>query len=152
MPSINKITCTCQCGHKHTISEREIPLLAEMVSAMIRVARWAREKRIHEFRRMDIKHLLRTETESAHFGNLVYFGGIMYKEKKGHWGINFDRFEKFVGGELAVPLSVWKNPITKAVRHDGEYVKIDQVPDVTKYLDENKEFIAMYRLPQPNLV
>lgn len=151
MPTVNKITCTCQCGHVHTISERQVPLLAEMVNSLIRVYKWAKMKEKHEFKRKEIKHLFNTETESAHFGDLVYFGGIMYKEKRGYWGINFSRMESFMAGEYEVPVEVWKNPITKNVRH-GEYVTINKVPNVTKYLDENEEFIATYRSAQTPLI
>lgn len=143
--------CTCDCGNKHIISERQIPLLAEMVNSMVLVYQWAKQKGVTEFRRRDIKHLFNTETQTAHFGDLVYFGGIMYKEKRGFWGINFERCEAFMRGEKEVPVEVWKNPSTGEIRH-GEYVTIRKVPNVVKYLDENEEYVALYRDPQQSIL
>lgn len=143
--------CKCECGHEHIISERQIPLLAEMVSSLVLVYQWAKEKGVHEFKRSEIKHLLRSETQTAHFGDLVYFGGILYKNKRGHWGIHFERCEQFMSGETEVPVEVWKDPKTGEIRQ-GKYVTIREVPNVSRYLDSNDEYVALYREPQPSLL
>lgn len=146
MKTVNKQTHTCGCGHTHTVSERQIPLTMEMVQAMVRVAKWAEERGIYEFKRKEFKHLMRSETETATFGNLVYFGGIFYKNGRGNWGINIPRYHDFIAGRTTVPLEVWKNPITGAITH-GEEVHIKDVPHITKFLDEEQEYITLYRDP-----
>ena len=130
----------------HNISEREIGLYSGMVSALWRVFKWCGEKEVHEFSRKDIKHLFANENDTARFGDWVLFGGLVYKERKGRYGLNLDRCGDFFAGRYKIPTRVWKNPTTGQITQ-GEDVTIRQIPNLAAFLDENREYIAYYREP-----
>lgn len=144
MSTINKQTHVCECGHKHTISEREIALYSGMVSALWRVFKWCEEKQKYEFSRKDVKHLLANENDSARFGDWVLFGGLVYKEGKGRYGLNLHRCGEFFAGRYMIPSRVWKNPVTGQITQ-GQDVTIDRIPNLLKFLDQNQEYVARYR-------
>ncbi len=130
------------CGQ--SINERNIALTKAMVRSLEAVLRWCDEKNVHEFRRRDVKHLFRSETETATFGNWVYFGGIFYKHGMGNWGINKERARAFLAGQLSITLSIWYNPLT----HETEVERagtIDRVPGIAAFLDKEGDFLAEYR-------
>ena len=151
-----KQMCTCHCGHTHQINEREIPLYQGMVQALWNVMRWCTERGIHEFKIDAVKHLF-DKSSYARFNDWNHFGGLVYrvtennKPKRGEYGLNIERCQQFFVGRYQVPKVVWKNPITKTYRA-GEYVTINQLPHLTKFLDENRQFIATYRRPEPKPV
>lgn len=62
----------------------------------------------------DIKHLLGS-TEYTRFGDLVRFGGLIYKHGKASYGVNLDRAKAFFRGESQIPLYIVVNQITNEV-------------------------------------
>lgn len=130
------------CGH--IISEREISLYRGLVTALWKVYRWSKEHNIHEFRRKDIKHLFTNENDTARFGDWVMFGGLVYKEKKAFYGLNLERCEAFFKGNLEIPTTIWKNPITGDLRKE-HYRRIHQIPSIMELLSADGEYRANYR-------
>lgn len=133
--------CVCKCGHKHCIDKRQISLYAEMVTTLARIYKWCVENNKHEFQRKEIKHLLRSENDTANFGDWVYFGGLAYKVKKngvtlGNWGLNMERCEKFFSGQSVIATKVLKDPITKEVEK-FDYKHESDIEGLHKFLNEN---------------
>lgn len=143
MPTLNKATCPT-CGQ--SVNEREIGLFSGMAEALFRVWKWCKEKNRHEFERKEVSHLFRGESEIARFGDWVFFGGLVYRPtgKKGIYGINVERCDKFFAGQLQIPTVVYKNPLTKELRYD-HYGTLGQLKNLRDFLDENYEFIVKYR-------
>lgn len=141
--------CTCEkCGHKHCTDKRQISLYDEMVFTLARIYKWCVEHGRHEFQRKEIKHLLKSENDTANFGDWVYFGGLAYKVPKngvthGNWGLNLERCEKFFSGGSTIPSKVLKDPITKNIEK-FDYRHVDEIPQLHKYLDENGLYNANY--------
>ena len=134
-----KTYCVCKCGHKHIIDKREIRLFHEMVESLARVYKWCVEKNRKTFRRKEVRHLFKSENESAHFGDWIYFGGMAYHPEgtvKGTWGVNFERCEKFFSGGSVIPTRVLKDPITHEIEK-FDYKHESDIPGLHKFLDEN---------------
>jgi hypothetical protein len=140
MATVNRQVCP-HCGQ--TINKREIALFSGMVKALFKVWQWCEEKGVHEFQRKDIKHLFKTENEVARFGDWVWFGGIVYKNGKGHYGFNVERIKKFFAGQLEIPVRIYKDPLSDEIIK-SDYRTIKGIPHLVEFLDENNEFIARY--------
>ena len=135
-----------KCHHCGSIiSEREIGLYRGLIKTLWRVFDWSESKNIHEFKRKDIKHLFNNENDTARFGDLVYFGGLVYKNGKGHYGLNMKRCDDFFSNKYKIPTAVWKNPITKETRCEN-YVLLREMPSILEYLDEDGAYISRYRM------
>lgn len=131
------------CGQ--SVNKRKISLIKDMVTSLRKVYIWCAEHRRHEFRRREIKHLLLTENESAHFGDWVYFGGILYKPDKGrgYWGMNMERAKAFLDGKSAINTVCIKDPLTQT--HElSEEKFISQIRGIETFLDENKDYVPEY--------
>lgn len=135
------------CGH--IISEREIALFQGMVNALWRAMKWSKEKEIHEFEMGDVKHLF-SQIEYARFGDWVLFGGLVYKKGRGKYGLNLQRCHDFFSGVLAIPTTIWKNPVTKMIRKEN-YMTIDRIPSILEMLNQDREYVVLYRTASPRL-
>jgi hypothetical protein len=143
MPTIAKQSCPT-CGQ--SVNEREIALFSGMVSSLLRVFRWCEERGRYEFTRKEIKHLLTSDNEIARFGDWVLFGGLVYRpdDRRGHYGLNEERVRAFLRGGLAIPTSIWKNPLTGELTKDS-YCYIREVKNLQQFLVDNQEYLAKYR-------
>lgn len=144
MPTLNKQVCE-HCGQ--SINEREIGLFKGMVTSLYEVWKWCELLGKHEFTRKDIKHLLTSDNQIARFGDWAMFGGLVYKEGKGHYGLNLERCRQFFMGELAIPTIIYKNPLTGELRKDRRRT-IKDIPALASFLTENNEYIARYVEPE----
>ena len=140
MPTLGKQSCPT-CGQ--SVNEREIGLFKGMVTALYSVWKWCEENNITEFTRKDIKHLFKDENQIARFGDWVLFG-MVAKEQKGHYIISLNRCRKFFAGEILINTTIYKNPLTKTLRHENpKYV--NEIKGIVEFLDENSEFIVRYK-------
>jgi hypothetical protein len=109
--------CPCCTGN---IKDRTISLYKGLTDAMYRVYTFLGSKRSHEFKMGEIKHLL-GKNEYARFGDLVRFGGIVYKpkidgkSKKAFYGLNMARAKEFFSGERKIPVQITLNQITNEI-------------------------------------
>ena len=134
------------CGQ--VISIREIALYRGLIGALYRVFSWAKARGgDYRFTRKGIKHLLRNENDTARFGDLVMFGGLVFKEGKAHYGLNFERCEAFFRGQYKIPMRILKDPITGNLTPE-EYKTINEIPGITKFLDGEGTYVPEYR-PRP---
>lgn len=129
---LKKCPC-CNAG----IEDRTISLNTSMVQALYAVCKWCTEKDIHEFETRDVKHLW-SKTQYATFGDLVWFGGLIYKNGKANYGINLDRARAYFKGDTIIPLYVTLNQITNEIvdRKEG---KISEVKNITEWLDTDNK-------------
>jgi len=150
MTSINKKICICACGHKHNINDRNVVMYKGLVEALFKVFRWCEKNGKNEFKIKDTRHLYDQPTYSR-FHDWEKFGGLVYKKKKGEYGLNMDRCKRFFAGQLKIPRVIYVNPITKAER-PGELVTIHEMPYLGEFLDDNNQYIAKYSNPQPPML
>lgn len=119
-----------------------------MLQSLYRISKWCYYKGVHEFTRKDVKHLFHSESESARFGDWVWFGGLVYKKGKGKYGLNLERCEEFFRGERTIPLRILKKtyriPKSWEYRTESEGT-IDDIPKIVDLLDGDGEFRAKYR-------
>lgn len=141
MPTINKQSCPT-CGQ--SVNQREIGLFSGMVTALQAVYKWCQEKDRYEFTHKDIKHLLKDDNQIARFGDWVMFGGLVYKNGKGNYGLNKERCDNFFNNQYTIPTIIYKNPLTKELQKE-RYRYFNQIPGLNKYLDQKKQFVARYR-------
>jgi len=127
---------SCPCCNSN-IEDRTIAIHQGLVKALYAVCKWCQEKGVHEFEMKQISHLL-GKNEYARFGDLVRFGGIVYKKQKASYGINLERAREFFKGEREIPLFIVVNQITGEVV-DRKMGKIHEVKKLTEWLtSENK--------------
>jgi hypothetical protein len=90
----------------------------------------------YRFNRKEIKHLIvGNENDTARFGDWAMFGGLVFKEGKGQYGINVERCEDFFSGRERIPTKIIKDMITGELTKT-EYKYIHQIPKLTEFLDE----------------
>ena len=131
------------CGH--IIDQREIALYRGLILALFRVWTYLLgENRGYRFTRKDIKHLLHSESETARFGDLVMFGGLVFKEGKACYGLNMERCELFFTGKYALPIRVWKDPITGQITPE-DYRFIHEIPKLKDMFDKEGLYLARYK-------
>jgi hypothetical protein len=131
----NEIEFCPLCGA--SIKDRTISLYKGLIDALYAVYCWCGEKRKHEFETKEIKHLLGMN-EYARFGDLVRFGGIVYKpegKEKAHFGINMKRARDFFHGEYQIPMQITLNQITNEIIN-ATYVKVDDFPSLVELFNE----------------
>lgn len=134
------------CGQ--SVNERRISMSHHLVIALLAVWKWCKEKNVTKFERRDVSHLFKSETVTANFGNWLLFGGLLFRpeenKKKGHYQFNTERTEAFFRGELEIPMTIWKNPLTGELSME-DYGTIDKIPDLREMLDEDGYYVAQYR-------
>lgn len=137
----NKQICPC-CGQ--SVNKRRIALNKSMVISLKKIYLWCREKGVHEFKTSEINHLFGSTTESARFGDWVFFGGIFYKKEKGDWGLNTERAAAFLKGQLQITIAVWKDPLTKEVTV-AEVGAIHKVKGIAAFVDPQGNYCVQYK-------
>lgn len=136
----NEVVKNCPvCGHN--VQDRDLCLFQELIDKLYEVYCWCGANKTHEFEMRQIKHLL-GKNEYARFGDLVRFGGIVYKpdqdghSRKGLFGINMARAKEFFAGKRKIPVVLTLNQITNKVIA-SQYVDINHFPRLSAYLNEH---------------
>ena len=132
-----------KCPHCGSIiSNRQIGLYSGMVYTLYKVFRWCETNNRHEFETKHVKHFFNLNS-SARFGDWVMFGGLVYKSKKAHYGLNMQRCDAFFKGQYKIPEYVLKNPVSGAITQ-GPDITVRQVKKLTEFLNKDGEFQARY--------
>lgn len=142
MTSVHKQVCPT-CGQ--SVNKRQIPFYIGMVTALWKVYVWCMEKQRHEFKKKEVKHLMDDVVISV-FAYWRWFGGLVYNPDgvRGSYGLNMARCDQFFKGELEIPIEIWTNPLTKEIEV-AKTGKIGDVPGLKDFLDENQNYVAMYK-------
>lgn len=124
------------------VKDRVVSLYKGLIQSLYDVYVWCGKNKRHEFEMKDIRQILGT-VNYTRFGDLVRFGGIVYKPKdefgesrKGWYGINMFRAAEFFAGERDIPVQITLNQITNEIEHETR-VKVDEFPDLSAFLDEH---------------
>jgi hypothetical protein len=109
----------------------------ELCDALYRVYKYCGKNQIHEFKMKDIRDLL-GRNEYARFGDLVRFGGLVYKPEhvKASFGINMSRAKEFFYGLREIPIWIRINQLTGEII-DSKYVKIGDFPELKDLLTKD---------------
>lgn len=138
---INKKTCPT-CGQ--SVNPRQISLFLELVDSLRDVYNWCVTNKVTEFERKDIKHLLKSDSVIARFGDWIHFGEILTKDGKGKYKINMIYARAFLTNAMSIPTNVYHDPLTGEYEYeDKKYLR--QIKGLSYMLDENKEYIVEYR-------
>ena len=129
------------CGQ--VVANREIALFNGMSKTLNLIWQWCLQHNRHKFQRKEVKQFLLTDNIIARFGDWVMFGGLVYKQSKGNYGLNMERCQEFFQNKIQIPTKIWKDPIT------GDLIKADykfarEIPELAGMLDENGKYIANY--------
>lgn len=144
----NKKQACPHCGGEVIFEEpeRQVAIFKELIDALWRVYMYMENKNTYFFTRKDINHLLKTANENARFGDLMYFGDLIFKEKKGVYGIKKSECAQFFAGETAIPTIVWVKDKKIVTRRNLR--KVDEIPGLVTLLNQDGEYVARYRKPQ----
>lgn len=133
-----------------SIEDRTISLYKGLVNALYQVFRWCEQRKTNEFKTRDIKHLL-GKNEYARFGDLVRFGGIIYKSQKAEYGINMDRARMFFSGYYEIPVQITINQITNEVISANK-VSISDFPELYQMLKQDGSYDYQKIIATSNIV
>ncbi len=131
------------------IKDRQVALYKKLIDTLYSVYCWCGKNKKHEFETKEIRHLL-GKIEYTRFGDLVRFGGLIYRPKvdgKSHkalYGLNMGRAKEFFKGERDIPLAIVLDQIT------GEIVsevrgKVGDFPELYQLL--TKDGVYDYETP-----
>lgn len=145
-------TCPC-CGSN--IQDRKVTLYKGLVDALYKVYRWCGANKRHEFEMKEIKDLL-GKNEYARFGDLVRFGGLVYKPKeegksrKALYGLNMARAKEFFSGVRPIPVQIVLNQITNEIVsktdcYVGEFPTLLSLLNKGGLFDEQMEVVPVPR-------
>ena len=139
MPA-DKPKCS-ECGR--ILAKREISLYKGLYRALVAVYKLCIEKKKHEFSMKEIRDLIGGHNEYARFGDWVYFGGLVYKKGKSHYGINIPRVEDFLFKDKKIQISGYKDPITREFTPTRWGTKAE-IPGLKEFLNAEGLFEAKY--------
>lgn len=130
--------CHCPlCGQN--IADRKVALYRELIEALYEVYKWCGKNKRHEFSTKEIRHLL-SRNNYARFGDLVRFGGLVYKFKKENgkrrkafYGLNMARCKEFFAGTRSIPVQITLNQLTNEII-DSQYVTVSDFPKLKDLL------------------
>lgn len=132
---------SCPLCHSN-IADRNVSLYKELIDSLYQVYIWCGKNRRHEFETKEIIQFL-GKSDYARFGDLVRFGGLVYKPKdkggetrKALFGINMARAKEFFSGTREIPVQITLNQITGEII-DSHYVKVNDFPSLSKFIKAN---------------
>ena len=116
------------------IEDRKVAIYSELLTALYQVYVWCGKNGRHEFSMKDIRELL-GRNEYARFGDLVRFGGLVYKpDGKASYGLNMGRTKEFFNGQRSIPIQIVLNQITDEIVA-ATYVYVWQIRGLPELLD-----------------
>lgn len=124
-----------------SIKDRKVALYKGLIDALYRVYVWCGKNKKHEFYTKEIKELL-GKNEYNRFGDLVRFGGIVYKPKKygksakASFGINMIRAKEFFKGERDIPLQIVLDQISGEIISEVRG-KVGDFPELSAFINQN---------------
>lgn len=124
------------------IKDRKITLYRGIIRTLYSIYCWCKDRGKHEFTTKQIKQRM-THNDYARFGDLIRFGGIVYKPKdengktrKAQFGINMSRADAFFHGNYRIPVQITIDQIRNEVIDKTE-VDIKDFPELHELLKKD---------------
>lgn len=125
------------------IKDRTVALYKGLIRSLFRVYVHLASHGVHEFDIKEVRSMM-GKNEYARFGDLVRFGGIVYKAvdpklgraRRGYFGMNLGRADEFFRGERKIPLSIVLNQITNEIE-EADYISVHEFPELVEFLDQS---------------
>lgn len=124
------------------VEDRNVSLYKELIDALYQIYIWCGKNRRHEFETKEITQFL-GKSDYARFGDLVRFGGLVYKPKdqygetrKAWFGLNMARAKEFFSGVREIPVQITLNQLTGEII-DSHYVKVGDFPKLSNFIKAN---------------
>ena len=150
----NKQSCPV-CGRACNI--RREALNKELVTALFRVVKWAKEKNISkQVKRAEFSHLITgLESNTANFAKLAWFAPQFFynsdidgNKESSFYHFNFDAIDEFFGRKTTIATVVFVDPLYKANK-TAHYTRaeerhINQIPALKEFLNSEMEYIVEY--------
>lgn len=135
-------TAKCPACGQH-VGDRQAALYRGLILTFYSIYCWCGEHKCHEFERKNVEHLIKG-SDYARFGDLIRFGGLVYRAKNpktgrkenGWYGINMARAKQFFKGEYKIPVQITLNQLTNEII-DARYVAVNEFPELYSLLDAN---------------
>jgi hypothetical protein len=131
----------CNAG----IEDRQVALYKGIIRTLYSIYEWCRNNHQHEFTTKEIRGMM-DHNAYARFGDLVRFGGIVYKPTgedgkthKSQYGINMDRAAAFFQGTYRIPVQITIDQITNMII-DEITVDIKDFPELYQMLDAQGKY------------
>lgn len=124
-----------------SILDRKATLHRALIDSLYKIYCWCGKNKKHEFETKEIRHFL-GRSEYARFGDLVRFGGIVYKPKvngkssKALFGINMARAKEFFSGQRDIPLQITLDQITGEIISEVR-CKVGDFPELYSLLKKD---------------
>lgn len=121
------------------VEDRIVTLFRGLIRSLYEIYKWCGKNGRNEFETKEIKHLL-GKNEYARFGDLVRFGGLVYKPKeagksrKALFGLNMTRTREFFAGARKIPLQIILNQITNEIE-EARYVTVSNFPELNTLIN-----------------
>lgn len=137
----------CPTCHRN-IDIIEVPMAKIMVRSLLKVYKWALENKPVTaldqvyFNMNEVKSMF-NHSEYARFNDMVHFSDILEKHGKAQYSINLPKAEKFLKGEISIPLVILKNPVTREVQFRN-WGTINDVPSIVEFLNEEGNYVPTY--------
>jgi hypothetical protein len=128
------------CGQ--VIDKREIALFKGMYEALAIAYDWCQGHKTYRFKTKDIRDMI-GKNEYARFGDWVYFSGMVFKEEKGHYGLNMERVSEFLFKDKVITIAGWKDPLTGQFT-PSRYGSKRQIPGLQEFLDSKQMYESRY--------
>jgi hypothetical protein len=136
----------CRCPFCNgNIADRQITLYAGLIRTVYEIYKYLGKNQKHEFNVKEVKALM-SKNDYARFGDMVKFGGLIYKPKdesgkshKGMFGMNMQRTKEFYRGERQIPVTIMLNQITNEIL-ESNYVTVKDFPELHYQLTVDGEY------------
>ena len=150
----NKQSCPT-CGRSTNV--RKEKLNKELIQALFRVAKWAKEKNIDKpVKRADFSyHIMGLESNTANFAKLAWFAPEFFRntddlgnKASSYYHFNFDVIDEFFARHRKIATvcevdPLWQiNKVPHHQRTDERF--INQIPALKEFLSEDLEYIVEY--------
>lgn len=125
----------------NNIKDRLVAIHRQLVDALYKVYCWCGKNKKHEFHMREIRHLF-DKTQYNRFGDLVRFGGLVYKPKvdghsaKAFYGLNMARSKEFFAGTRDIPIQITLDQITNEVIGEVRG-KVGDFPELSAFIKDN---------------
>lgn len=140
MATINKQSCPT-CGQ--SVNKKEENLNDVLVKALFTVVKYAQDRDMTEVKMKEIRPFISSQAYSR-LSYLKKFLPEMVSGSRGVYEFNFKYLNEFFAGKRKVCIQYLHDPLQQDITFT-KYGFIEDVKSMKEFLDNNEEYVAMYR-------